>query len=94
MIYIYLFIYLLFIYLFIFIFLNFVKTFFKKGLGKCFGHFWFLNHSLRWFIVVPPKDGFAPSLQPNAPIMKTKINNQVGMNWFLFILVPTTKCLV
>jgi hypothetical protein len=31
----------------------------KKGLGKWFGCFWFLNHFLRWFLVVPPKDGFA-----------------------------------
>jgi hypothetical protein len=35
-----------------------VKTVNKKGLEKWFGCFWFFNHSLRWFLVVPPKDGF------------------------------------
>jgi hypothetical protein len=32
----------------------------EKALGKWFGHFWFLNHSLRWFLMVSPKDEFAP----------------------------------
>jgi len=31
----------------------------KKGLKIWIGCFWLLNHSLRWFLVVPPKDGFA-----------------------------------
>jgi hypothetical protein len=35
-----------------------MKIFKIKGLGKWFGHFWFLNHSLKWFLVVPPKDAF------------------------------------
>ncbi len=35
------------------------ETFFLNSLGKWFGCFWFLNHSLRWFLVVPSKDGFA-----------------------------------
>jgi hypothetical protein len=36
-----------------------MKTFNEKALEKWFGCFWFFNHSLRWFLVVPPKDGFA-----------------------------------
>jgi hypothetical protein len=36
-----------------------VKTFNKKGLEKWIGYFWFLNHSLKWFLVVPPKNWFA-----------------------------------
>jgi hypothetical protein len=36
-----------------------VKKFFKKGPTKWFGHFLFFNHSLRWFLMVSPKDGFA-----------------------------------
>jgi hypothetical protein len=36
-----------------------VKIFNKKGPKKWFGCFWFFNHSFRWFLVVPPKDGFA-----------------------------------
>ncbi len=36
-----------------------VKTFKVKGLGKWFGCFWFFNHSLKWFLVAPPKDWFA-----------------------------------
>jgi hypothetical protein len=36
-----------------------VKIFNKKGPKKWFGYFWFLNHSLKWFLMVPPKDGFA-----------------------------------
>jgi hypothetical protein len=36
-----------------------VKTFNAKGVEKLFTYFWFLNHSLRWFLVVPPKDRFA-----------------------------------
>jgi hypothetical protein len=36
-----------------------VKTFKVKGLGKWFGHFWFFNHSLKWFLMVPLKDWFA-----------------------------------
>ncbi len=35
-----------------------VKTFKVKGLRKWFNYFLFLNHSLWWFLVVPPKDGF------------------------------------
>jgi hypothetical protein len=31
------------------------EFFLKKGPKKRFGH-----HSLRWFLVVPPKDGFSP----------------------------------
>ncbi len=36
-----------------------VKTFLKKGPRKWFGQFWFLHHFLMWFLIVPPKDGFA-----------------------------------
>jgi hypothetical protein len=36
-----------------------VKTFNEKGLEKGIGCFWFLNHSLKWFLFVPSKDGFA-----------------------------------
>lgn len=36
-----------------------VKNFKEKGPGKWFGCFLFFNHSSRWFLVVPPKDGFA-----------------------------------
>jgi hypothetical protein len=39
-----------------------VKTIDEKGLEKWFDYFWFLNHSLRWLLVVPPKDGFAQKL--------------------------------
>jgi len=35
-----------------------VKRFKGKGPWKWFGHFWFFNHSLRWFLMVSPKDGF------------------------------------
>lgn len=33
----------------------------RKGTKTLFEHFWFLNHSLRWFLVVPPNDIFARS---------------------------------
>jgi len=36
-----------------------MKTFKERGLEKPFGQFWFLNHYLVWFLVLPPKDGFA-----------------------------------
>jgi hypothetical protein len=36
-----------------------VKTFNKKSLEKWIDCFLFFNHSLKWFVVVPPKDGFA-----------------------------------
>ncbi len=36
-----------------------MKTFNKKGIKKLFACFLFLNHSLRWFLVVPLNDGFA-----------------------------------
>jgi hypothetical protein len=35
-----------------------VKTFKLKGSRKWFGCFWFFFHSLRWFLLVPPKDIF------------------------------------
>jgi len=35
-----------------------VKTFKEKGPGKWFGHFWFFNYFLKWFLIVSPKDGF------------------------------------
>ncbi len=34
----------------------------ERGAKKLFGCFLFLNRSLRWFLVVPPKDGFTPNL--------------------------------
>jgi len=34
------------------------KTFKVKGPRKRFGYFWFLCHSLRWFLVASPKDTF------------------------------------
>ncbi len=36
-----------------------MKIYFKKGPRVLFGHFWFLHHSLKWFLVVPPMDTFA-----------------------------------
>ncbi len=34
----------------------------SMSLSVCqFGCFWFFNHLLRWFLMVPPKDGFAPN---------------------------------
>jgi hypothetical protein len=36
-----------------------MKNINKKCLKKWIGCFWFFNHSLRWFLGVPPKDGFA-----------------------------------
>jgi hypothetical protein len=30
-----------------------------KGPRKLFIHFWFLNHYLKQFLVLPPKNGFA-----------------------------------
>jgi hypothetical protein len=36
-----------------------VKTFKVKSLGKWFGYFLLFNWSLRWFLVVPPKDVFS-----------------------------------
>jgi hypothetical protein len=36
-----------------------MKKISKKGLEKWFGYFWLFNHSLKWFLMVPPKDGFA-----------------------------------
>ncbi len=38
-----------------------VKTFNKRFPRNVFGYFWFLHHSLRWFLVVPSKDGFTQS---------------------------------
>ncbi len=38
------------------------ETFNEKSSKKWFGYFWFLNHSLRWFLKVPPKDWFAHRL--------------------------------
>ncbi len=35
-----------------------MKTFNKYGQKKQFDYFRFLNHSVRWFLMVPPKDGF------------------------------------
>jgi len=35
-----------------------VKTFKVKDPRKWFYCFWFFNHSLRWFLIVPPKDSF------------------------------------
>jgi hypothetical protein len=32
-----------------------MKTFKVKGPWKWFAHFWFFNHSLRWFLVVHPR---------------------------------------
>jgi hypothetical protein len=40
-----------------------MKTFKVEGLGKLFVHFWFLNHSLRWFLVVHPRMFFPTILQ-------------------------------
>ncbi len=39
-----------------------MKTFNEKGPQKWFDCFWFLNHYLRWFLVLPPKDEFAHRL--------------------------------
>ncbi len=36
-----------------------MKTFNEKGPEKWFGYFWFLNHSLKWLLMVQPEDGFA-----------------------------------
>jgi hypothetical protein len=36
-----------------------VKAFKGKGPRKLFVHFWFLNHYLKRFLMLPPKDGFA-----------------------------------
>jgi len=36
-----------------------VKTFNEKGPKKWFSCLWFPNQSLKWFLMVPPKDGFA-----------------------------------
>jgi hypothetical protein len=40
-----------------------VKTFKRKGPRKWFGHFRFFNHSLKWFLMVTPKDKFTHKLQ-------------------------------
>jgi hypothetical protein len=50
-----------------------MKTVNEKGLEKLFDCFWFLDHSLMWFLVVPPKDGFTQQtkfLRPLAHFMK------------------------
>jgi hypothetical protein len=47
-----------------------------KGPNERFGYFWFLNHSLRWFLVVPPKDAFALVKVCNYFIIKEN-----AMNW-------------
>jgi hypothetical protein len=36
------------------------KTFKKKGPKKWFGCFWFYKHSLKWFLVIPPKGWVRP----------------------------------
>ncbi len=35
-----------------------VKTFKEKSPRILFGHFWFFKNSLKWFLVVLPKDTF------------------------------------
>jgi len=45
-----------------------VKKINEKGLEKLFGCFWFLNHSLRWFLVVPPKYGFTQQTKLLVPL--------------------------
>jgi hypothetical protein len=43
-----------------------------KDLRKWFGHFWFFNHSLSWFLVVPPKGGFVDNQLPKRQKLKMK----------------------
>jgi hypothetical protein len=42
------------------------EFFLKKGPRKRFDYFWLLNHSLKWFLVVSPKDGLNHLLQVHA----------------------------
>jgi hypothetical protein len=54
-----------------------VKTFKGKGEGKWFGQLWFHNHSLRWLLMVPPKDGFCYNLSLGL-VTKVRVCKSVG----------------
>jgi len=70
-----------------------VKTFKVKGLGKWFGCFWFFNHSLKWFLVAPPKDWFAQyhNQQPcgQGDFNQGKQNKQLSfIIWWFHLIFP------
>jgi hypothetical protein len=69
----------------------FTKTFNEMGAEKWFGCFWFLNHSLRWFLVVLPKDEFALHMEWTWVCLDIIDETHEPFPWHLicFWLVPT-----
>ncbi len=63
-----------------------LKTLKGTAPRKWFGHFWFLNHSSKWFLMLPQKDGFGHYLYVKGNNKKTCIQCFFLQIWYASLI--------